>query len=115
MVGGYHVVMVESEMVTTINAFEVYYGAYRSREAELNLTSSKGFLSTVELLTPDENSARTAAQTLAELESKGQSMDMGDLLIGSIALNNGFTVLTDNKQHFERIPRLHAVTPSDIL
>lgn len=99
---------------TTINAFEVYYGAYKSKDVQRNLASVKGLLSTLELLTVDEGSAETAGQVLAELESEGQSIDVRDLFIGCVAVSNGFTVLTHNKQHFQRIPKLHVVTPSEI-
>ncbi|MGC9345278.1 MAG: type II toxin-antitoxin system VapC family toxin [Candidatus Bathyarchaeales archaeon] len=99
---------------TTINAFEVYYGAYKSKDVQRNLASVKGLLSTLELLTVDEGSVETAGQVLAELESEGQSIDVRDLFIGCVAVSNGFTVLTHNKQHFQRIPKLHVVTPSEI-
>lgn len=99
---------------TTINAFEVYYGAYKSKDVQRNLASVKGLLSTLELLTVDEGSAETAGQVLAELKSEGQSIDVRNLFIGCIAVSNGFTVLTHNKQHFQRIPKLHVVTPPEI-
>jgi len=99
---------------TTINAFEIYYGAHKSKDVQRNLASVKGLLSTLELLTVDERSAETAGQVLAELESEGQSIDMRDLFIGCVAVSNGFTVLTHNKQHFQRIPKLHVVTPSEL-
>ena len=105
----------ETELATTtINAFEVYYGAYKSKDVQRNLASAKGVLSTLELLTVDEASAETAGQVLAKLESEGQSIDVRDLFIGCVAVNNGFAVLTPNKQHFQRIPKLHVVTPSEI-
>jgi len=37
--------------------FEVYYGAYRSRDVERNLVSVKGFISAIELLGFDEEAA----------------------------------------------------------
>jgi len=99
---------------TTVNAFEVYYGAYRSRMVQRNLVSVKGFLSAVELLAFDEGVAELAGQVLAELESEGRGVDVRDLFIGCIAVSKGFTVVTHNKEHFMRIPRLHVVLPSEI-
>jgi predicted nucleic acid-binding protein len=105
----------ESELATTtISAFEIYYGAYKSKEVQRNFASAKGFLSTLELLAFDEDSAEMAGDVLAKLESEGKSIDVRDLFIGCIALRNGFTVLTNNKQHFQQIPNLHVVTPSEI-
>ena len=97
---------------TTINTFEVYYGAYRSRMIQRNLVSVKGFLSIVELLAFDEGVAELAGQVLAELESEGQGVDMRDLFIGCIAVSKGFTVVTHNKEDFMRIPKLHVVLPA---
>ncbi len=105
----------EAELATTtINAFEVYYGAYKSRNVQRNLVSAKGFPSTIELVTLDVGSAELAGQVLKELESEGKSIDIRDLFIGCIALSNGFTVVTRNKEHFQRIPRLHVVEPAEM-
>ncbi len=105
----------ETKLATTaINAFEVYYGAYKSKDVQRYLTVAKGFLSTLELLLMDEPSAEIAGQTIAELRSKGQTIDMRDLFIGCIAIRNGFSILTHNKQHLQRIPKLHVITPSEL-
>ncbi|MBS7281304.1 MAG: type II toxin-antitoxin system VapC family toxin [Candidatus Freyarchaeota archaeon] len=100
---------------TTINAFEVYYGAFKSRDSERNLVSVKGFLSTVEVLAFDEDDAELAGQVLAGLEAGGRRVDVRDLFVGCIAVNRGFSVVTHDKEHFGRIPRLHVVLPSEIV
>jgi len=99
---------------TTINAFEVYYGAFKSRDSKRNLAAVKGFLSTVEVLAFDEHAAELAGQVLTELEAEGRRVDVRDLFIGCIAVSRGFSVVTHNKEHFERIPKLHVVLPSEI-
>jgi len=105
----------EAELATTtVNAFEVYFGAHKSKDVERNLVAAKGFLSTIKLLAFDDSSAELAGQVLAELESKGKSVDYRDLFVGCIALKNGFTVVTHNKKHFQNIPRLHVVDPLDV-
>lgn len=98
---------------TVVNAFEVYYGAYKFGDVRRNLAVVKGFLSTLELLVMDEDSAEIAGQTIVELRSKGQTIDMRDLFIGCIAIRNGFAVLTHNKQHFQKIPKLQVIAPSE--
>jgi predicted nucleic acid-binding protein len=99
---------------TLVNVFEVYYGAYKSKDVKRNLASAKGFLSTLDLLGLDETSAEIAGQVLTELESQGLTIEMRDLFIGCIALKNGFTVVTHNKRHFERIPKLYVMTPTEL-
>jgi predicted nucleic acid-binding protein len=106
----------QAELATTaINAFELYYGAFKSRKTEQNLTATKGLLSTLTLLTLSNSSAEKAGQTLSHLEAIGHRIDLRDLFIGCIALDEGFSVLTHNKEHFKRIPGLHTITPSELL
>lgn len=105
----------DAELATTvINAFEIYFGAFKSRKAEKNLTAAKGLLSTLDLLYITDSSAEKAGRVLAELQAKGKNIEMRDLFIGSIALEEGFSILTHNKQHFESIPELHVIAPPEI-
>jgi len=104
-----------AELATTvINAFELYFGAFKSKKIEKNLTAAKGLLSTLELLYITESTAEKAGRTLAELQVKGENIEIRDLLIGSIAATDGFSVLTHNKRDFEKIPELYVITPSDV-
>lgn len=105
----------KSELATTvINAFELYYGAYKSRKTRTNLASVKGFLSTIAILEQDDASAEKAGQILAELEERGNPIDPRDLFIGCVALTRGFSVLTNNRRHLERVRDLLVLSPSDI-
>ncbi len=105
----------KSELATTvINSFELYYGAYKSKNVRTNLASVKGFISTVTLLELDEASVERAGQILAELEERGSVLEPRDLLIGCVALTRGYPVLTNNRRHLERIRDLLVLSPSDI-
>jgi tRNA(fMet)-specific endonuclease VapC len=44
-----------------------------------------------------------------EQQSKGIVIPFGDLLIGATALSLGFSVLTKNLRHFQKIPGLSVV------
>ncbi len=104
-----------AEIATTvINAFELYHGAYKSRESRQNIAATKGLLSTLSLLELDERAAERAAQTMVQLEAIGTPLEIRDILIGCVALVKGYAVLTSNRKHFERIPGLHVVEPSNI-
>lgn len=103
-----------SDLATTmVNAFELYHGAHLSARAAKNLSAVKGFLSTLEVLALDEDSAEKSGEVLAELEREGRAIDPRDLFIGCIALENGFAVLTDDRAHFERIPELLVLSPPE--
>jgi predicted nucleic acid-binding protein len=101
----------EVELATSaINAFELYRGAYKSRNQEKNLASVKGLLNSLRMLNTDEDSVEIAGKTTASLERDGNMMDIRDLLIASIALVNGFGILTNNVGHFDKIKHLRVVS-----
>jgi len=101
----------ESELATSaINAFELYRGAYKSRNQEKNLASVKGLLNSLHMLNTDEDSMEMAGKITASLEHDGNMIDIRDLLIASIALVNGFGILTNNVAHFKRIKHLKVVS-----
>jgi len=105
-----------SQLATTmINLFELYLGAYKSRDVEHSLTSVKGLFSTLQVLPLTEKAAERAARILAELEAKGQPIDARDLFVGAIALEEGFAVLTQNIEHFARIRDLEVITEKQAL
>ena len=101
----------EVELATSaINAFELYRGAYKSRNQEKNLASVKGLLNSLRMLNTDEDSVEIAGKITASLERDGNMMDIRDLLIASIALVNGFGILTNNVGHFNKIKHLRVVS-----
>ena len=101
----------ELELATSaINAFGLYRGAYKSRNQEKNLASVKGLLNSLRMLNTDEDSMEMAGKITASLERDGNMIDIRDLLIASIALVNGFGVLTNNIEHFKRIKHLRVVS-----
>lgn len=104
-----------SSLATTrVNAFELYYGAYKSKDVRANLGSAKGLLESVDVLDLDDHAAERSGEVLARLEADGLTLDPRDVFIGCIAAENGYSVLTMNRRHFERIPNLQAVQPSDL-
>ncbi|AFU57011.1 PIN domain-containing protein [Candidatus Nitrososphaera gargensis Ga9.2] len=89
---------------TMINAFELYKGIYRSKDKEKDIQKVKELLNSLELLTLDHESARMAGELDANMKSN--TIGEADLLIASIVLTNGETLITRNTKHFERVPGL---------
>jgi tRNA(fMet)-specific endonuclease VapC len=91
-------------VTTTINAAELWKGAYRSKEGQKETAKVKRLLDSLEMITLDRESARI----VGELDSTIKSSPIGesDLLIASITLTNKQVLVTKNKKHFERIPGL---------
>ncbi len=90
---------------TQINLFELYYGAYKSGVAE-NLLKLGDLQQRLRILPTSTEAMRKAGETLAAWGKQGQLLDFRDLLIGTIALTERFSLKTNNKKHFMRIPHL---------
>jgi len=94
---------------TDINAFELYYGAYKSSRQDENLAATKGLLNSIFLVSTSEDSMEMAAKIIVDLEKRGKLIDIKDLLIASICLTNSFSLLTNNKRNFENVEGLKLV------
>jgi len=88
---------------TVMNAFELYYGACKSRKRRENLASAKILLKRLIVLEMDFTSAEYAGSVYAELEEKGQPIGLRDAIIGAIASTKGYAILTRNVEHFKKI------------
>jgi predicted nucleic acid-binding protein len=95
---------------TVINAFELYHGAHKSREREQNLLATRKLLNRLILLPLGLRSAETAGGIYAQLETKGQPIGLRDALIGAITLTKGYTIVTRNVEHFQKITGLTVIT-----
>ncbi|MDO8537374.1 MAG: type II toxin-antitoxin system VapC family toxin [archaeon] len=88
---------------TDINLFELYYGAYLSKKTSENIETIRGLLGTLNFLSTNQNSMEEAGKICAELEKKGQRIEITDILIGGICLANSLPIATNNKKHFQRM------------
>lgn len=91
---------------TAINAFELFYGAYKSNQKLTNVEKTKALLERVDVLSFESGSSERAGEILAELSARGVSIDFRDAMIAGIARENGLTLVTRNKEHFARIKEL---------
>ncbi|AIY89244.1 type II toxin-antitoxin system VapC family toxin [Geoglobus acetivorans] len=96
----------EHELLTTsINIFELYYGAYRTGR-ERNVNAVDELADRLEILKLTERSAKISGRILAELESDGRAIDFRDILIAGIVIENEAALFTGNKKHFQRVKGL---------
>ncbi len=94
---------------TDINAFELYWGAYKSRKMESEVTTAKGLLNTLFLLGTNEAAMELSAKIISDLERQGNPIDLRDLFIASICIVHSLKLLTRNRKHFEKIRGLKLV------
>jgi tRNA(fMet)-specific endonuclease VapC len=87
---------------------ELYFGAYNSGRMEANVARVRAFLSPPgpQVLCIDEPAAREFGRFKALLRRAGRPIGDIDLFIAGVAASQGLTVVTNNTDHFARIPDL---------
>lgn len=86
---------------------ELRHGAMRRADrGALWARIEREVLSRVEILGLGAEEAMIAGDTMAQLSAHGRMIDVEDVLIGATALARNFTIVTNNLDHFRRIPGL---------
>ena len=88
---------------------ELYYGAYNSGRVKENLSRIDEFKKNLIIFQECAESAALFGKIKSQLKSAGNLIDDFDILIGSIALANDCTIVTNNESHFNRIKKLRLV------
>jgi len=90
---------------------ELRYGARRRHgKAKLWERIVGEVLPTLQILPLGLEAALRGGEILAELESRGATIGIEDVLIGATAVQHQLTVVTRNVNHLERIPELEVVS-----
>ena len=92
---------------TSINIFELAWGAYKIDRAKVGDVSNLSRV--LRVLSLSEREALKAGEEIGYLESIGVPIDLRDLLIGVIARENGASIATGNVKHFKRIRGLTVI------
>jgi tRNA(fMet)-specific endonuclease VapC len=95
---------------TAINAFELYYGAHKSRQSAQTLQATKTLLERLILLPLTPRSAQRAGHIYAELELEGHPIGLRDTFIAAIALTRKCSLATRNTEHFTKVKGLTVIT-----
>ena len=93
--------------VSTIAAFELWYGVAKSTRQLGNTQKLKAFFAGwVTLLPFDEEDARAAGNVRAKMEAIGRPVGAYDLLIAGQAMRHKMTLVSANTKEFKRIEAL---------
>lgn len=89
-------------LTTVISAFELWAGAKTQRQID----AVEGLMQAMSVLPLTSACARRAAHIRRNLDKAGQTVAMADCLIAGISIENGSSLFTRNRKHFERIPTI---------
>jgi predicted nucleic acid-binding protein len=95
--------------LSTTGVVELVHGIFRANTAERRARREafvEDLLATVVVYPLTTDIAKLAGKLDAEQQTRGVVIPFADLLIGTTALSLGYSVLTTNLRHFERIPGL---------
>ena len=91
---------------TVVNLCELYSGAYGSRNPQRELAKVQDLVSDLGLLELDAGAAKRYGELVNDAALKRAPIGDFDLIIASIALEQGEKLVTRNVRHFSRVPGL---------
>jgi tRNA(fMet)-specific endonuclease VapC len=94
-------------LLSSIVAFELWYGVAKSQRKDSNTQRLETFLGgPLEWALFDEDDARAAGTVRAELEAVGRPVGAYDVLLAGQARRRGATLVTSNTKEFARVQGL---------
>jgi tRNA(fMet)-specific endonuclease VapC len=94
-------------LLSSIVAFELWYGVAKSQRKDANTQRLETFLGgPLEWALFDEDDARAAGTVRAELETVGRPVGAYDVLLAGQARRRGATLVTSNTKEFARVQGL---------
>ena len=94
-------------LLSSIVAFELWYGVAKSQRKDNNTQRLETFLGgPLECAPFDEDDARAAGTVRAELETLGRPVGAYDVLLAGQARRRGATLVTSNTKEFARVQDL---------
>ncbi|MGB6877173.1 MAG: PIN domain-containing protein [Candidatus Acidiferrales bacterium] len=98
--------------LSAVGLTELVHGVYRAQTLEVRVRREaflEELLADLAVYPYTKEIAKLAGRIDGEQQNRGVIIPLGDLLIGATALSLGFSVVTQNLRHFERIPDLSVV------
>ena len=104
-----------SACITSVNAFEIWFGAFLAPEKAELAHCTEDFLSQLEVVDFDYASSVEAGRVLADLRKRGELIEIRDLFVGCICKVSNMPLITRNLKHYKRIRGLKILTPDQAL
>jgi len=101
--------------ITSINAFEIWFGAFLAPEKAKLAQCTEEFLGQMEVVDFDYESAVEAGRVLADLRKRGEPIEIRDLFVACVCKVKKMPLVTRNVKHYRRIRGLKVLTPEQAL
>ena len=92
--------------ISLITFGEIYEGIYYGRDPQRSEAVFRQFLRSVDVLPLNRSIMQRFARLRGDLRQRGQLIGDPDILIAATALYYNLTLLTRNKNHYQRVPLL---------
>ena len=96
----------EGLAVSVVSLAELYGGIYYSTNPKTNEDALNGFLNGLTILGVEEEICKAFGKERGRLRQKKKMIGDFDLLIASTCLCHNFTLLTNNRRHYEMVKEL---------
>lgn len=94
------------KFISVITFGELTYGARKSQHPEKNIATTIRISELFPIIDINKGIIEIFGEIKAKLEKNGNRIDDMDLLIASTAIYMNMSLVTNNKNHFSRIPDL---------
>ncbi|UUX93916.1 type II toxin-antitoxin system VapC family toxin [Methanoplanus endosymbiosus] len=95
---------------TFVNVYELYKGAYRTKDVKGSIRKINRYLQVINVLEHTDEYYDIYGEISADLEKKGTPIGKFDEMVAAIAIHNGAKILTNNTKDFARIPGLEIIS-----
>ena len=96
--------------LSVISLAEVYEGVFYSSDPPREEQAMQDLLQGITVIAVDDEICRIFARERGRLRAAGNIIGDFDLLIGATALRHGLTLLSNNRNHFQRIQGLTIIS-----
>jgi predicted nucleic acid-binding protein len=104
-----------SACTTSVNAFEIWLGAYLAPKKVELVRDTEDFFGQLEVVNFSYGSSVEAGRVLADLRRRGESIEIRDLFVGCVCKVSGMPLITRNLKHYRRVSGLKVLTPEQTL
>jgi len=91
---------------TSINAAELYFGAFLSSRIQDNMEAVENFLNTIKIIPFELVHSKIYGEIRSDLQKRGEIINEMDIFIAAMAIEKDLPIITRNIKHFEKIMKL---------